>query len=389
MTMTMSTPLTTFRDRFPALADTVHLAACSIAARSTDMDHALTTMLDDLSRPGFWATCEEHMLQARRRFAHLIGADTDQIAILPNASVAAYQAAAGLRWRRRPHLLTTPAEFPGIAHVWLAQRSRGAQVRWCDTSAGRVTAVDYLNGITVRTGLVSIPAVTYRDATRLNIARIADAAHAAGAKVFVDAYQAAGVMPINVDVLRCDYLVAGTGKYLLGLPGLAFLYTRDPQGPAPTLTGWLGRVAPYAFNPTTLDFPPYARRLETGTPSVAAVYTAVAGLSLTEQLDLVAVRQHTRRLVADAATRLVGQGEIVLLSGNIDEQGAHLALMEPHAEAMAAWLAHRNIIVAPRAGVVRLAMHAYTTGEDLDAVCEGIAAYRVSSRTRRRAGAAR
>ncbi|WP_416903528.1 aminotransferase class V-fold PLP-dependent enzyme [Micromonospora echinospora] len=385
----MPTLLTTFRDRFPALADTVHLAACSIAARSTDLDQALTAMLDDLSRPIFWAAGEEHLLQARRRFAHLIGADTDQIAILPNASVAAYQAAAGLRWRRRRHLLTTPAEFPGIAHVWLAQRDRGAQVRWCGTSAGRVTTADYLNGITARTGLVSVPAVTYRDATRLNIARIADAAHAAGAKVFVDAYQAVGVMPVDVDALRCDYLVAGAGKYLLGLPGLAFLYARDPQGPAPTLTGRFGRVDPYAFDTTILDFPPHARRFETGTPSVAAVYAAVAGLSLIERLDLGAVRHHTQSLVSDAATRLAGQGEIVLLGGNADEQGAHLALVEPHAEAMAAWLAHRNIIVAPRAGVVRLAMHAYTTGEDVDAACEGIAAYRVGSRTRQRVGAAR
>ncbi|SCF27217.1 Aminotransferase class-V [Micromonospora saelicesensis] len=184
------------------------------------------------------------------------------------------------------------------------------------------------------------------------MARIADTAHATGAAVFVDAYQAAGVMPLEVDALHCDYLVTGTGKYLLGLPRLAFLYVRNPDGPRPTLTGWLGRADPHAHRATVLDFPPHARRYETGTPAVAAVYAAVAGLSM----------------------------EIVRLAADVDTQGPHLALVEPHAEAMAAWLGHRGVIAAPRTGVLRLATHAYTTTDDLDAVSEAVASHRCRTR---------
>ncbi|MEU2612621.1 aminotransferase class V-fold PLP-dependent enzyme [Micromonospora sp. NPDC007271] len=335
-------------------------------------------MLDDLSRPGFWQACEEQVAQARRLFARLIGADVDQVAILPNASIAAHQAAAGRRWRHRREILTTPAEFPGIAHTWLAQP--GARVRWCGTPDGAVRTGDYLSQITPRTALVSVPAVTYRDATRLDVARIAGAAHEAGATVFVDAYQAAGVMPLHVDTLRCDYLVTGTGKYLLGLPGLAFLYVRHPDGPPPALTGWLGRTNPHAMRATVLDSPAHARRYETGTPAPAAVYAAVAGLSLVHSLDLQHVRHHTQRLIAATAQRLGAQGEVVRLAPDADAQGAHLALVEPHAEAMAAWLGHRSVTAAPRSGVLRLAVHAYTTTDDIDTTCEAIAAYRCRSR---------
>ncbi|MFI6163896.1 aminotransferase class V-fold PLP-dependent enzyme [Micromonospora haikouensis] len=376
MTTTTVPPVTAIRDRFPSLTNTVHLAACSIAARSIDMDHALATMLDDLSRPGFWTTHDQQLHEARQGFADLIGATAEQVAVLPNTCVAAYQAVAGLRWRLRPDVVCTTAEFPGIAHVWLAQQPRGASVRWCDTQAGQVTTRSYLRAITTRTALVSVPAVTYRDGIRPDIPRIADAAHAAGAQVIVDAYQAAGVMPIDVNALRCDYLAAGTGKYLLGLPGLAFLYVRHPQSPLPTLTGWFGRIDPHAHDASILDFPPHARRLETGTPSVAAVYTAVAALSIINKLDQGMVRQHTQRLVVDAATRLAGQGETVRLANAPGNQGAHLALVDPQAERMSAWLAHRGIIVAPRDGVVRLAMHAYTTDEDIDVLCEAVDAYR-------------
>ncbi len=368
------------RQRLSVRSGSIHLAACGIAPRTLDVDEAVARMLDDMSRPGFWQACEEQVLRARQLFARLIGADVDQIAIMPNASIAAHQAASGRRWRRRREILTTPAEFPGIAHTWLAQS--GARVRWCGDPGGAVNTGDYLPQITPRTALVSVPAVTYRDATRLDVARIADAAHDAGAAVFVDAYQAAGVMPLDVDALRCDYLVTGTGKYLLGLPGLAFLYVRHPGGPPPALTGWLGRVDPHAFRATVLDSPPHARRYETGTPAAAAVYAAVAGLSLTGDLDLRQVRHHTQRLIAAAAQRLAAQGEVVRLAPDADAQGAHLALVEPHAEAMAAWLGQRGVIAAARSGVLRLAMHAYTTSEDIDAACEAIGAYRCRSRTR-------
>ncbi|MEV0005970.1 aminotransferase class V-fold PLP-dependent enzyme [Micromonospora sp. NPDC050980] len=336
-------------------------------------------MLDDLARPGFWQACEEQVLQARRLFAQLVGADVDQIAVLPNASIAAHQVASSRRWRRRRDILATPAEFPGIAHTWLAQP--GSRVRWVNPSGAAVSTGDYLAQITSRTGLVSVPAVTYRDAVRLDVARIADAAHNVGAAVCVDAYQAAGVMPLDVDSLACDYLVTGTGKYMLGLPGLAFLYVRHPGGPPPALTGWLGRTDPHALRATVLDFPPHARRYETGTPAAAAVYAATAGLSLIGGLDLRQVRHHTQRMIAVAAQRLAAQGEVVRLAGHVEAQGAHLAVVEPHAEAMAAWLGHRGVITAPRGGVLRLAMHAYTLDDDIDAVCEAIAAYRCRSRT--------
>ncbi|MET7951789.1 aminotransferase class V-fold PLP-dependent enzyme [Micromonospora sp. NPDC005324] len=374
-TLTMPAAL---RQRLAAPSSGAHLAACSIAPRTIDVDQAMAHMLEDLSRPGFWDACEQKVAQARRLFAQLIGADVDQIGIMPNASIAAHQAVTGRRWRRRRDILTSTAEFPGITHVLLAQP--GMRVRWCGTVGGAVRTSDYLSQITPRTALVSVPAVTYRDATRLDVARIAAAAHDAGAEVLIDAYQAAGVMPLNVNTLGCDYLVTGASKYLFGLPGLAFIYARHPGGPPPTLTGWLGRTDPHAMRATILDSPMTARRYETGTPAAAAVYAAVAGLSLVGDLDLQRVRHHTQRLIATTAQRLAAQGEVVRLAASVDAQGAHLAIVEPRAEAMAAWLGHRGVITAPRHDVLRLATHAYTIDSDIDVACEAIAAYRYRAR---------
>lgn len=369
-----------FRRRFPALERTVHLASCSLGARSINLVEAVTGMLELMADRGApWEQFEQEVAGARGRFAALIGARPDQIAIVPNASIGAYQVASTVDWVARPRIVTTPVEFPSVAHVWLAQGARGAQVAFVDQHATDPAAA-YRSTVDGRTGLVSVPLVTYQDGIRLPVAEVAAAAHAAGARVFVDAYQAAGVVPVDVAALDCDYLVAGSLKYLLGLPGLAFLYARSaPAGDLPPqLTGWFGRVEPFAFDPRQLDFPAGARRFETGTPAVPAVYAANAGLDLVNGLDPADVRRHVGALVQRTADLLTEQGERVRLPADPGARGAHVALLDPNPPALGAWLADRRVAVAPRGDVVRLSFHYYSNDDDVAAACREIRQYRNS-----------
>ncbi len=225
-----------FRKHFPVLEHTVHLASCSLAPRSTVLDEAmermLTTMADD---PTPWDMWWDEVEQSRRRFAALIGADAAQVAVVPSATTAAFQTASTLRWDRRPEIVATDAEYASVAQVWAAQRPRGARVTTVPEAGEVAEAIDE------HTNLVSMPLVSYHTGAVMPVAEAVARARQVGARTFVDAYQAAGVQPIDVDALGCDYLTSGTMKYLLGLPGLAYLYVRpgladelDPQ-----LTGFL------------------------------------------------------------------------------------------------------------------------------------------------------
>lgn len=360
-----------FRAQFPLLQSRVHLASCSVAARSADLDATMALMLDDLAGAAPWDRFEEEVSAARLGFARLIGARPDQVALVPSATVGAYQVASTLTWEARPVIVTTPAEFPSIAHIWLAQRPRGAQVVVA-TPSGCQQAIDD------RTRLVSVPLNTYTTGERLPVAEITRAAHAAGAQVLADAYQAAGSEPVDVAALGCDYLVAGPMKYLLGLPGVAFLYVRSPDGGDidPQLTGWFGRTAPFAFNPWRLDFPPRATRFETGTPAVPACYAAGSGLRLIEKLDLQRVRDHISDLTGRAVLRLEEAGERVHGPASASERGAHIAIADDEPARLAAFLATRNVAVSPRGDLVRLAFHYFNNYEDVATVCEEIRRYR-------------
>jgi selenocysteine lyase/cysteine desulfurase len=321
-----------------------------------------------------WHTFEDEVDRVRLGFAELIGARPEQVALVPNASVGAYQAVSTIDMSTRRRIVTVDEEFPSLGHVWLAQRPRGAEVVYA------TDATDYPNLIDERTALVSVPLVTYREARVLPASAVAAAAHAHGARVLVDAYQAAGVVDIDVAELDCDYLVAGSMKYLLGLPGLAFLYARDlPAGDhEPALTGWFGRTDPFAFDPRRLDFPPTARRFETGTVAVPAVYAANAGLGLIAGLDPARVRQHISSLVALTAERL--KGEHVLLAPEPSAQGAHLAFVEDDPGALAAFMAGRDIAVSPRGGLVRVSFHYYSDAHDVEALCAALHDFRTVRR---------
>jgi selenocysteine lyase/cysteine desulfurase len=362
---------------------TVHLAGCSLAPRSTEMDAALARMLDAMAAGGLaWDAFEAEAGGLRDRYADLVGARPDEVALTPNATIGAYQAASDLLWDARPVIVTTRTEFPSVAHVWLAQAARGATVRFVEDAVGGgaeagPTYEAYAAAVDGRTGLVSVPLVTYQDALRPPVTAIARLARAAGAAVFVDAYQGLGTQPVSVADLGADYLVGGNSKYLLGLPGTAFLYARSgrPHAADPTLTGWFGRRDPFAFDPARLDFPDGARRFETGTAPIPAVYAANAGLDLIAGLELAAVRSHVSALGEYVTGRLTGEGETVRV-GEPDRRGAHVALAEPDGHALGAWMARHDITVSPRGNVVRLAPHFYSTIADMDAFCDLLKEYR-------------
>lgn len=375
----MNVDATRFRSRFAGLRDMTYLASCSQGALSDELSAALAEFRQSMLELGNpWECWSGKVEQARVAFAAYIGASPDEIAIMSCASEAAYQVASGYGYDPRTTIVTTELEFPSIAHVWLAQRPRGAAVRFAATTGGFADLDGYTAAIDETTALVSAPLVTYRHGQRFPVAEIADAAHRNGARMFVDAYQAAGVEPIDVTELRCDYLVAGTLKYLLGVPGLAFLYVRNGvrHDVEPQLTGWFGRRDPFAFNPRELDFADTARRFEIGSPSVAAAYGALAGLKVLTELDPRAVRDHVAGLTASLYEQLTAAGEHIASPPDAARRGPQVAIRDDDPVALAKHLAERRIITSPRTDVLRISLHYYNDQRDVDSVVAAIAAYR-------------
>lgn len=364
----------TFRAHFPMLADTLYLASCGLGMRSSHLDAAMGRMLDAMTDMAPWHRFEEQSALARDRFAALVGAHPDQIALVPNVSIAAYQVASSMDWSHRPRLVTTASDSPALGQVWLGQRPYGALISRVEAAG----AADYEGAIDLRTTLVSVPLVTCVDGVRPPLAEITRATHAFGARVFVDASEAVGVQPVDVVELDCDFLVADAGKYLLGLPGAAFLYARStsPADVAPGLTGYSVGADLAPFDPPRPPADRPAGRYDAGLLAAPAVYAANAGLDLIGELDLVEVREYISALTAYATRLLREDGESVRTPDDPSRRGAHVAVPDPDPAALAGWLAGRRAVVSPHGDVVRLAFHYYNSTEDVDELRAHLREYR-------------
>ncbi|NUR06326.1 MAG: aminotransferase class V-fold PLP-dependent enzyme [Nocardioidaceae bacterium] len=372
-----------FRRRFPALQDTVHLASCSQGALSDTLSAALVELQHTMRQDGApWGRWMAEVDTARRLFADLIGADEDEVAVVPTASAGAFQVASTQDWAARPTLVTTDLEFPSVAHVWLAQRPRGADVRFVDEREGVASPEEYVAAVDETCGLVSVPLVSYRNGVRLPVREVIARSREVGAPVFVDAYQGLGVEPVVVHELGCDYLVAGALKYLLGLPGIAFLYVRrglvDPV--PPSATGWFGQADPFAFDPRRIDVPTHARRFESGTPAIPSAFGAVAGLTVLREAPAAEVRDHVAGLTARLHEQLVDDGEKPWSPADPALRGPQVAIRDDRPDALAAHLAERRIVTSPRGDLLRLSLHYYNDTDDVDAVVRAIHEYRKAAR---------
>ncbi len=372
-----------FRSHFPIFPATAHLCSCSEGALSDRVMVAMSEFMTSWRvHAAPWQYWMEEVDRARGLFAGLIHAAPEEIAVVSCASEAAFQVAWSLDYRERPRILTNDLEFPSVAHVWLAEEARGASVDFIAHQGGLLDAAAYRARLDTDVSLVSVPLVSYANGLRLPVAEIAREAHRQGTRVFVDAYQGAGVMPVDVRELDCDYLTAGTLKYLLGAPGLAFLYVRNGTTHAhePVLTGWFGRRAPFSFNPRELDFADGARRFTTGTPAIPSAFAGRAGLEMVLETDPGAVFTHVSDLAGHLQGRLLASGFELFSPLDPSQRGPQVAVRVESPEDCAAYLATRGVVVSPRGDVVRLSLHYYNNDEDIERAVDALLAYRERDR---------
>ncbi len=370
---------TEFRDHFPVFSDSVHLCSCSEGALSDRVMVAMSEFMTSWRIHGApWQYWMSEVDRARLAFAQLIHADPKDVATVSCASEGAFQVVSAQSFiGSKKVILTNDLEFPSVAHVWLAAESRGASVQFISDKRGLVQTEQYLDQINDEVALVSTPLVSYANGLRLSVREIAEKAHRHGARVIVDAYQGAGVVPIDVEDLDCDYLVAGTLKYLLGAPGIAFLWVRPEleQPIDPVLTGWFGRKEPFAFTPRVLDYAENARRFQTGTPAIPAAFAASAGLSLINETNTDEVFSHVSQLAQILQDNLVDADMALYSPTDPQQRGPQVAVLTDNADHLAEFLEQRRIFVSPRGKAIRISLHYYNNKADLDQVLAGLVEY--------------
>lgn len=325
-----------------------------------------------------WDRWMEEVDLARATFARLINAEDDEIAAVTSLSHAATVIASALDFGGDRHtVVASDAEFPTVGHVWLAQASRGARVRWAPLPGGAPSIEEYDRAIDRSTVIVSATHAWYLNGVQQDIAALARLAHDRGALIFVDAYQSVGTAPIDVKATGVDFLASGTLKYLMGTPGIAFLYVRRGRiaDLRPTVTGWFGRENPFAFDATRLDWSARATRFEAGTPAIFSAYVSRAGMALLLDVGLAAIGEWNATLSRYLIEGGRARGLVLHGPGDLCPKTPTTAFVCPgDSHEVERRLRDRGVIASARGPVIRLAPHFYSSLEDCDRALDALAA---------------
>ena len=367
------------RGEFPILERATYLNACSQGALSHRVRAAYEEYLAGWDANGAeWEFWVERAEAARAGFARLLHGLPDEVAVTTSVSqgVSGIVSALPLERGERTRIVISEYEFPTVGQIAHAQELRGAEVVHVRPEAdGSIPPERFAEVIDERTALVCCTTISYRTGHRHDVAAIAELAHAQGALVLADSYQAAGAIELDVRSLGADFVTGGTVKYLLASAGLGFLWVRGGllAQLTPTQTGWFADED--IFRMDISDYSPHAtaRRFDAGTPPVPNIYAGVAGLSLVEEAGVPAIEEHVAGLNTRLIVGLEGLGATVVTPVDPAHRGPLVCVRSTDAPALVASLAEENIVCSLRDTNLRVAAHYYNTDDDIDTLLDALA----------------
>ncbi len=325
--------------------------------------------------------------EARLSAARLIGADADEIALIPNTTFGINVVAEGFPWRPGDNVVVPSNEFPSNLLPWRNQTRKGVEVRVVAVPAdGRVDADLLAPHIDARTRLVAVSWVGFASGFRIDIGQIADLVHQRGGLLCLDAIQGLGPFALDVRSDGVDFLAADGHKWLLGPEGAGLLYIAKEHLDLlqPVWIGW-NSLAANSFDPAANALKTDASRYEGGTYAMAALlgFSASLRMLLRGQANAIdgPVSAAVLENVASIAERLTLAGCAVSLpperhrSGIVPVtwEGADAAVLTQARKA----LLDQGIVTSVRGGRLRISTHAYNNDDDIDRLADALRAFRM------------
>lgn len=225
--------ISNWRQDTPGCAGRVHLnnAGAALSPRPV-IDTVLAHLRREQEIGGYEASDEaaERVQEAYGHLGRLLGCPGKNVAVVENATVAISQALSVFDFEPGDVLVTTRSDYPSNQIMYLAlARRRGVEVRIAEDLPEGGVDPDSLRRLAAhpRCRLVSVTWVPTSSGLVQDVEAVGEICESLGVPYFVDACQAAGQIPIDVDRLRCDYLGGTARKFLRGPRGIGFLYVSD------------------------------------------------------------------------------------------------------------------------------------------------------------------
>ncbi len=370
------------RSDYPCLKDYAYLNQASLGLIGQPAVQSMHDFLDDTARHGNLGMTDEEEAgffeSLRQRGARLLNCRSDELAIAASASELLGQLPFLIRPGAGSSIVAVATDFPAVTRPWIRYATENdCSLCFVDDIAGENLTDGVIDSIDSRTSVVAVSSVQFSTGSMIDVPRLREACAREGARLIVDATQAAGILEIDSERWGADAVVTSGYKWLGGHGGVALaavspaLLEQDPL-----LPGWMGTPHPFDFEATTLRFAADARRFTQSTMS----YISMAGLA-TALDQLMAVGQgrleaHSRDLSRRLIQGARAHGWTPFRAPEDASASPHIvSLAHPGFDAGRAIgaLRRNHIVCGVRNGRIRVSLAPYNDSADVDALIDSMA----------------
>jgi selenocysteine lyase/cysteine desulfurase len=370
------------RDQMPVSRKWAYFDHAAVAPITGPAAEAMRLCITQAAEEGdtVWPEWARGVRDLRHAAAELLGAEADEIALIPNTTAGINLVAEGIDWRRGDNVVTLADEYPSNLYPWMNQADRGVETRLAPVRDGRVDCDELAAHCNERTRIITVSWVAFSNGCRRDLAAIGDIATRYGALFFVDAIQGLGVFPLDVRETRIDFLAADGHKWMLGPEGAGIAYFRRDRLPLlrPVGVGAHSVVQGSDYSHIELKLKGAAARYEGGSLNVPGMLGLGASLRLLQSLGManvaaavLEISDHLCEELARLNLRVVSPRDGESRSGivSFEMPGADLAAVRRHC-------LDRHVALACRAGRIRASAHAYNNHDDVQRLVDALSSFR-------------
>jgi selenocysteine lyase/cysteine desulfurase len=370
------------RHLFDIPAEIAYFNCASNSPQLNDSRARLHFGVDTKSRP--WERTPQSFFQdaetIRRLSSGLFGGAAEGYAIVAAASYGISTAARAIEPHLRPgdRILVVAEEFPSNVLPWRrVAQGTGAVLETVPAPEHGTWARAILDRIDKHVKVVAVSTCHWTNGARIDLVPIGAACRDVGSALVVDATQSLGAMPLSVDEVQPDFLVAAGYKWLLCPYGFGLLYVSERWRDArPLEETWLARDNARNFAALSAysdSYMPGARRFDVGETCTPTILPgAIAAL---EQIQAWGVDSIAASLSA-TNHRIAGSLEqLGFRLPDPSQRCPHLlgARTPPHwPDDLVAPLKEKNVFISRRAHSIRIAPHLHITASDTDRLLEAL-----------------
>jgi cysteine desulfurase / selenocysteine lyase len=365
--------LAALRNSFPALTRQTYLNHAGVAPTSLRVARAVSEWVDDLVQFGVknehrW---EERANEVRALCGRLISAQADEIAFVRNTSHGLGLIAEGLSWSTGDEVaVCTALEYPSNVYPWLHLRDRGVVVREIEPHNDGVTPEAVERAISDRTRLVAVSSVQYATGHRTDLDAIGELCARRNVLFMVDGIQSVGAVEIDVRRSKIHFLSADSHKWMLGMPGIGFLYvSRDViDRIRPVLVGWHSTTDAWNFDRAHFELRRDSVKLEEGSPAYTGIWGLGAAVELLLEIGVPTIEKRIAELTSLCDRFLVEHGCTTWPAARDRAGIVTFVPRDEDSRAVYERLCAADVSVSLRRGRIRVSPHVYTLDAEIEKV---------------------